>query len=712
MHIIDGKDQEGIRAVMGRMYPIEKNRNIGIMAHIDAGKTTLTERMLYYTGKKHKIGEVHDGQAEMDWMEQEKERGITITSASTTFYWRDHRVNIIDTPGHVDFTVEVERSLRVLDGAVVVFCAVAGVEPQSETVWMQANKYGVPRIIFINKMDRKGADYKNVLHMIDKRLGARAVPLQIPYGKEENFLGIIDLIRMKAVVWNEEDLGQTYKEVDIPEELLEEASNYRENLFEVLSDYDDEIMELYLEGKDIPEKKIKKVIRQATIKNEIFPVLMGSAFKNKGVQKLLDAVVDYLPSPVDIPPVEGISVKTGEKIVRKADDNEPFSALVFKIMTDPFVGKLAFFRVYSGHIKVGDTVYNSGKDRKERIGRLVQMHANKKQDRKEVYAGDIVAAIGLKSVSTGDTLSDLKDPVVLEEMDFPEPVISVAIEPKSNSDQDKLSVALTKLAEEDPTFKIRTDEETGQTIISGMGELHLEIIVDRLVREFKVDASIGEPEVAYRETITTVAEVEGKHIKQTGGHGQYGHVVMKFEPLDPGAGIVFENKVVGGHIPKEYIPAIEAGIKEAADTGVLAGYPVIDFKAILLDGSYHEVDSSELAFKIAAMNAFRDGIKKAKPILLEPIMAVEVVTPEEYLGEIIKDLSSRRGKVLGFEDRQHGKIVIAECPLKEMFGYATQLRSHSQGRANFSMKFSHYSEVPESIQEEIILGIKKRSLSR
>ena len=697
---------------MGRIYQIEKNRNIGIMAHIDAGKTTLTERMLYYTGKKHKIGEVHDGQAEMDWMEQEKERGITITSASTTFYWKDHRVNIIDTPGHVDFTVEVERSLRVLDGAVVVFCAVAGVEPQSETVWMQANKYGVPRIIFINKMDRRGADYKNVLQMIDKRLGARAVPVQIPYGKEEGFKGVIDLIRMKAVIWNEEDLGQTYSEVDIPEELLDEANSYREQMIETLSDYDDEIMEYYLEGRDIPESKIKRVLRQATIKNELFPVLMGSAFKNKGVQKLLDAIIDYLPSPVDIPPVEGVSVKTGEKIVRRASDDEPFSALVFKIMTDPFVGKLAFFRVYSGHIKVGDTVYNSGKDRKERIGRLVQMHANKKQDRKEVYAGDIVAAIGLKSVSTGDTLSDLKDPVVLEEMDFPEPVISVAIEPKSNSDQDKLSVALTKLSEEDPTFKVRTDEETGQTIISGMGELHLEIIVDRLIREFKVDASVGEPEVAYRETITTSAEVEGKHIKQTGGHGQYGHVIMRFEPLDPGAGIVFENKVVGGHIPKEYIPAIESGIIEAADNGVLAGYPVIDFKAVLLDGSYHEVDSSELAFKIAAMNAFREGMRRARPILLEPIMSVEVVTPEEYLGEIIKDLSARRGKVLGFEERQHGKIVIAECPLKEMFGYATQLRSHSQGRANYSMKFSHYSEVPGSIQEEIVLGIKKKAVKR
>ncbi|RKX96647.1 MAG: elongation factor G [Spirochaetes bacterium] len=693
---------------MGRMYSIEKNRNIGIMAHIDAGKTTLTERMLYYTGKKHKIGEVHDGQAEMDWMEQEKERGITITSASTTFYWKDHRVNIIDTPGHVDFTVEVERSLRVLDGAVVVFCAVAGVEPQSETVWMQANKYKVPRIIFINKMDRRGANFENVLTMISKRLGARAVPVQIPLGKEEGFEGVIDLVSMKAVIWDDSDLGQTYREVDIPDDYANIAEEYREKLIEIVSDYDDEIMESFLEGKDVSDKKIKQVLRKATIANQLFPVLVGSAFKNKGVQKLLDAVVDYLPSPVDIPPVEGISVKTGETVIRKASDDEPFSALVFKIMTDPFVGKLAFFRVYSGYISVGDTVYNSGKDRKERIGRLVQMHANKKQDRKEVFAGDIVAAIGLKTVTTGDTLSDLKDPIVLEEMDFPEPVISVAIEPKTNSDQDKLSMALSKLAEEDPTFKVRTDEETGQTIISGMGELHLEIIVDRLIREFKVDASVGEPEVAYRETITSSSEVEGKHIKQSGGHGQYGHVIVRFEPLDPGAGIVFENKVVGGRVPKEYIPAVEEGIREAADNGVLAGYPVIDFKAILLDGSYHEVDSSELAFKIAAMNAFREGMKKAKPIILEPIMLVEVVTPEEYMGDIIKDISSRRGKILGFEDRQHGKMVVAEAPLKEMFGYATQLRSHSQGRANYSMKFSHYSEVPKSVQDGIILGIKSK----
>ncbi len=693
---------------MGRMYSIEKNRNIGIMAHIDAGKTTLTERMLYYTGKKHKIGEVHDGQAEMDWMEQEKERGITITSASTTFYWKDHRVNIIDTPGHVDFTVEVERSLRVLDGAVVVFCAVAGVEPQSETVWMQANKYKVPRIIFINKMDRRGANFENVLTMINKRLGARAVPVQIPLGKEEGFEGVIDLVSMKAVIWDDSDLGQTYREVDIPDDYANIAEEYREKLIEIVSDYDDEIMESFLEGKDVSDKKIKQVLRKATIANQLFPVLLGSAFKNKGVQKLLDAVVDYLPSPVDIPPVEGISVKTGETVIRKASDDEPFSALVFKIMTDPFVGKLAFFRVYSGYISVGDTVYNSGKDRKERIGRLVQMHANKKQDRKEVFAGDIVAAIGLKTVTTGDTLSDLKDPIVLEEMDFPEPVISVAIEPKTNSDQDKLSMALSKLAEEDPTFKVRTDEETGQTIISGMGELHLEIIVDRLIREFKVDASVGEPEVAYRETITSSSEVEGKHIKQSGGHGQYGHVIVRFEPLDPGAGIVFENKVVGGRVPKEYIPAVEEGIREAADNGVLAGYPVIDFKAILLDGSYHEVDSSELAFKIAAMNAFREGMKKAKPIILEPIMLVEVVTPEEYMGDIIKDISSRRGKILGFEDRQHGKMVVAEAPLKEMFGYATQLRSHSQGRANYSMKFSHYSEVPKSVQDGIILGIKSK----
>ena len=690
---------------MSRLYDIEKNRNIGIMAHIDAGKTTITERMLFYTGRKHKIGEVHDGKAEMDWMEQEKERGITITSASTTFYWNDHRINLIDTPGHVDFTVEVERSLRVLDGAVIVFCAVAGVEPQSETVWIQANKYKVPRLVYVNKMDRKGADFDNVINMIRKRLGAKAVPVQIPYGKEENFQGIVDLIKMKAYVWSEGDYGTTFEEIDIPEELKNKAVLLRESLIENLCDLYDDLLEDYLAGNYISEDRIKPLLRKAIIANKVIPVFAGSAFKNKGVQKLLDAVVDYLPSPVDIPPVEGMLINTGERTLQKADDNEPFLALVFKIMTDPYVGKLAFFRVYSGKVEVGNWVYNSGKDRRERIGRIVQMHANKKQDRKSVYSGDIVAAIGLKTVTTGDTLCGIQNPITLEEIDFPEPVISIAIEPRSNKDQDRLSTSLSKLSDEDPTFKVRTDEETGQTIISGMGELHLEIIVDRLLREHKVEATVGEPGVAYRETIRRAAKVEGKHIKQSGGHGQYGHVVINFEPLDPGAGFVFENKVIGGRVPREYIPAIESGLRDASDNGVLAGYPLIDFKATLLDGSYHEVDSSELAYKIAAMNAFRSGVKKADPVLLEPIMAVDVITPEEYMGEIIKDLSSRRAKVVGMEDRQHGKLIVVECPLRGMFGYATSLRSYSQGRANYSMKFSHYAEVPRTIADEIILGV-------
>jgi len=691
---------------MARLFPIEKNRNIGIMAHIDAGKTTLTERMLFYTGKKHKLGEVHNGDAEMDWMEQEKKRGITITSAATTFYWKENRINIIDTPGHVDFTAEVERSLRVLDGAIGVFCAVAGVESQSETVWLQANKYKIPRLIFINKMDRQGADFVNVLQMINKRLGVKAVPIQIPYGKEDNFKGIVDLIRMKSVMWNEQDLGVTYEETEVPEELKKSAASYREMLLEALCDVDDDFMEDYLSGNEISEERIKEVLRKGTISNKLFPVLVGSAFKNKGIQKLLDAVVDYLPSPMDINTIEGVLVNTGEKCQIKALDDEPFSALIFKIMTDPYVGKLTFFRIYSGKVCAGDTIYNSGKDRKERLGRIVQMHANKKKDRKDVYAGDIVAAIGLKNVSTGDTLCDISNPVILEQMEFPEPVISIAVEPKTNVDQDKLIIALSKLSEEDPTFKVRTDRETGQTIISGMGELHLEIIVDRLLREFKVEALVGPPEVAYRETITGESQVEGKHIKQTGGHGQYGHVVVKFESLDRNAGIVFENKVVGGSIPKEYISAIERGIKEASENGVIGGYPLIDFKATLLDGSYHEVDSSEIAFKIAAMNAFREGAKKANPVLLEPIMALEVITPDEYMGEIIKDLSSRRGKVTGIENGTNGKIIVVECPLREMFGYATSLRSYSQGRANYSMKFSHYDEVPDYIANGIITGVK------
>ncbi len=703
MPTISGK---GIR--MTREFSIEKYRNIGIMAHIDAGKTTLTERMLYYTGRKHKIGEVHDGTTEMDWMEQEKERGITITSAATTYYWKNHSVNLIDTPGHVDFTAEVERSLRVLDSAIAVFCAVAGVESQSETVWIQANKYRIPRLVFVNKMDRQGADFENVLRMIDKRLGARAVPLQIPYGKEEQFRGIIDLLTMKAAVWNEEDLGVTFQEIDIPVEYEEAAKHYRDQLLESMSDFDDRLMEDYLSGREPEKSKLKAVIRKATIENKLFPVLCGSAFKNKGVQKLLDAVVSYLPSPVDLPPARGMLLKTGESVIRSAHDGDPFSALVFKIMSDPYVGKLAFLRVYSGTVRVGDRVYNSGKDRRERIGRIVRMHANKKEDIKEIHAGDIAAAIGLKTVATGDTLCDLSDPVVLEEIDFPQPVISIAIEPKSNSDQDRLGIALAKLSEEDPTFKVRTDEETGQTIISGMGELHLEIIVDRMLREFRVEAVVGQPEVAYRETIRESARVEGRHIKQTGGHGQYGHVIVEFEPLDAGTGFVFENKVACGRVPREYIPAVEEGIRAASENGVLAGYPLIDFKAVLLDGSYHEVDSSELAFKFAAMNAFRQGMIKAHPVLLEPIMSVDVITPEEYMGDVIKDLSSRRARILGMDDRQKAKLISAQCPLKEMFGYATTLRSLSKGRANYSMKFSHYAEAPTHVTEQILSSAQKK----
>jgi elongation factor G len=692
---------------MSKKLEISNYRNIGIMAHIDAGKTTLTERMLFYTGRKHKIGEVHHGDAEMDWMAQEKERGITITSAATTFYWKDFRINIIDTPGHVDFTAEVERSLRVLDGSIAVFCAVSGVEPQSETVWIQANRYRVPRMVFVNKMDRQGADFEHVLHMIHKRLGAPAVAIQIPYGKEANFRGIVDLIAMKATVWNESDLGTTFEEIEIPEELRSKAEVYREKLLETLSDHDDGLMERYLSGEPIPESMIKAVLRRATIQGTLFPVLCGSAFKNKGVQKLLDAVVEYFPSPLDTPPIEGVDLRTGEEAFRNIDSEEPFSALVFKIMTDPHVGKLAFFRVYSGSIKAGDTVYNAGKDRKERVGRIVQMHANKKEDVKEVRAGDIAAAIGLKTVTTGDTLCDVHHPIILEKMEFPEPVISIAIEPKSNSDQDKLALALHRLSEEDPTFKVRTDEETGQTIISGMGELHLEIIVDRMMREFGVAALVGQPEVAYRETIRGSVEVEGRHIKQTGGHGQYGHVVMGFEPLDPGAGFIFENRVVGGSVPREYIPAVEQGIRAGAENGVIAGYPLIDFKAVLLDGSYHEVDSSEMAFRIAAVNALREGIRRAKPVLLEPIMSVDVFTPEEYMGEVIRDLSGRRGKILGMEDRPQGKLVSAHCPLEEMFGYATTLRSASQGRANYSMKFSHYAHVSGQVADRILSGVKR-----
>ncbi|AZR74715.1 translation elongation factor G [Anoxybacter fermentans] len=688
---------------MARKYSLEKTRNIGIMAHIDAGKTTTTERILYYTGRVHKIGEVHDGAATMDWMEQEQERGITITSAATTCEWKKHRINIIDTPGHVDFTVEVERSLRVLDGAIALFCAVGGVEPRSETVWRQADKYGVPRIAFVNKMDRVGADFFNVIEMMRERLGANAVPIQLPIGSEDTFRGIIDLVEMKALIYHDEDLGVTFDKIDIPEEMREEAEVYREQLLETLAELDEELMMLYLEGEEIPTELIKKVLRRGTINVEIIPVCCGSAFKNKGVQPLLDAVIDYLPSPLDIPPVKGINPETGEEEVRQAADDAPFAALAFKIMTDPYVGKLTYFRVYSGVLKAGSYVYNSTKQVKERIGRVLQMHANHREERDAVYAGDLAAAVGLKKTTTGDTLCSEDNPIVLESMEFPEPVISVAIEPKTRADQDKLAISLQKLAEEDPTFKVHIDHETGQTIISGMGELHLEIIVDRLLREFKVEANIGKPQVAYRETIRkTVRNVEGKFIRQTGGRGQYGHVIIDVEPLEPGKGFEFVNAIVGGVIPKEYIPAVEAGIKEAMENGLLGGYPVVDVKVTLKDGSYHEVDSSEMAFKIAGSIAFREAGKKANPVLLEPIMKVEVVVPEEYMGDVIGDLNSRRGRIEGMERRATAQVIKAYVPLSMMFGYATDLRSKTQGRATYVMQFSHYEEVPSNITKEIL----------
>ncbi|AEA34336.1 elongation factor G [Hippea maritima] len=687
---------------MARKYQLGKLRNIGIIAHIDAGKTTTTERILYYTGVSHKIGEVHEGTATMDWMEQEKERGITITSASTTCFWREHMINIIDTPGHVDFTVEVERALRVLDGAVGVFCAVGGVEPQSETVWRQADKYHVPRIAFVNKMDRIGADFYNVVNEIDEKLNGNPLVIQLPIGAESNFVGVIDLIRMKAIVWDSDVLGATFSMKDIPNELADKALEYRNALIEKLADFNDEIMEKYLEGENIKEEEIIKAIRKATIETKITPVLCGTAFKNKGVQPLLDAVVDFLPSPLDIPPVKGIDPKTGEEIQRKADEKEPLSLLAFKIMSDPYVGRLTYFRVYSGTLKAGSYAYNSTKGKTERIGRLLRMHANKREDVDVVYAGDIAAAIGLKYTATGDTLCDEKEPIILESMEFPEPVISVAVEPKTKADRDKLSNALQKLAEEDPTFRIRYDEETNQTIISGMGELHLEIIVDRLKREFKVGVNVGKPQVAYKESIKAKVKQEGKFVRQTGGHGQYGHVWIEIEPLERGKGFEFVDKIVGGVIPKEFIPAVEAGIKEAAESGVLAGYPMVDFRATLFDGSYHEVDSSDMAFKIAASMAFKDGAKKAKPYLLEPVMDVEVTTPEQYLGDVMGDINSRRGKIREMGEKGNLKIIKAYIPLGEMFGYATVLRSITQGRGTYTMQFSHYEEVPKSIAEKII----------
>jgi elongation factor G len=685
---------------------LQKTRNIGIMAHIDAGKTTVTERILYYTGVTYKIGEVHEGTAVMDWMPQEQERGITITSAATTCFWKDYKINIIDTPGHVDFTIEVERSLRVLDGAVALFDAVAGVEPQSETVWRQAEKYKVPRIAFINKMDRMGADFFMCVKSMIERLGATPVPVQIPYGAEDAFRGAIDLINMKAYVYEDETIGAKYIETDIPQELLPTALEYREKMIEALSDFDDILMEKYLAAEEISADLIKAALRRGTIELRITPVLCGSAFKNKGVQMLLDTIIDYLPCPLDIPPVTGIEPNSGKEIIRKVSDKEPFSALAFKIMTDPFVGQLTFLRVYSGTLSSGSYIYNSTKDVQERIGRLMKMHANKREETKEVKAGDIVAAVGLKSTLTGDTLCDSEHPVILEAMEFPEPVISVAIEPKTKADQEKLSVALGKLAQEDPSFKVSYNEETGQTIISGMGELHLDIIVDRLLREFKVGANVGKPQVAYRETIRQKATAEGKYVRQSGGRGQYGHVYINIEPLVPGSNFEFVNKVVGGSIPREYISAVEKGVKEALENGIMAGYPVVDVKITLFDGSYHEVDSSEMAFKIAGSMAFKNAAGKAKPVLLEPVMNIEVVTPDEYMGEVIGDLNSRRGKIQTMTQRTNVRVIAAMVPLSSMFGYATDLRSKTQGRATYTMQFAHYEEVPKNISEDIVLKVK------
>ncbi|ADY72848.1 translation elongation factor G [Desulfurobacterium thermolithotrophum DSM 11699] len=682
--------------------PLERVRNIGIIAHIDAGKTTTTERILYYTGRIHKIGEVHEGAAEMDWMEQEKERGITITSATTTCFWRDHRINIVDTPGHVDFTIEVERSLRVLDGAVTILCSVGGVQPQTETVWRQADKYGVPRIIFVNKMDRIGADFFKVVADVEEKLGAKPVPLQIPVGAEDEFKGVVDLITMKAIIWEEETLGAKFHYEEIPEDLKDLAEEYREKMIEALADVDEEIMMKYLEGEEISEEEIKQAIRKGTIELKFFPMLCGSAFKNKGVQPLLDAVVDYLPSPLDVPPIKGINPKTGEEEERPASYDEPFAALAFKILTDPYVGQLTFIRVYSGLMESGSYVYNATRDKKERLARILRMHANKREEIPVLGAGDIAAAVGLRETYTGDTLCDPNHPILLEAMEFPEPVISVAVEPKTKADQEKLSLALQKLAKEDPSFRVSTDHETGQTIISGMGELHLEIIVDRLKREFKVDVNVGRPQVAYRETIRKEVTSEGKFIKQTGGRGQYGHVWLKIEPLEPGKGFEFYETIKGGVVPKEYIPAVEAGVREAMETGVVAGYPMTDIKVTLFDGSYHEVDSSEMAFKIAGSIAFKEGAKKANPVLLEPIMEVEVTTPEEFMGDVIGDLNKRRGRVQGMEARGNAQVIRALVPLAEMFGYATDLRSMTQGRATYIMKFSHYEEVPPQVAEQII----------
>jgi elongation factor G len=686
---------------MARQSPLKDTRNIGIMAHIDAGKTTTTERILYYTGVNYKIGEVHEGTATMDWMVQEQERGITITSAATTCFWKKHRINIIDTPGHVDFTAEVERSLRVLDGAVAVFDAVAGVEPQSETVWRQADHYKVPRLAFVNKMDRVGADFERTVSMMRSRLGASPVVIQLPWGREDTLKGIIDLVTMKGILYKDETLGADYDLVDIPEDQLDRAHKAREQMVEAIAETDDPMLERYLSGEEVTNEELKAALRRATIANRLQPVICGSAFKNKGVQPLLDAVVDYLPSPVDIPPIEGLDPESGKPIIRQSADDQPFSGLVFKIMSDPYVGQLSFFRVYSGHVDSGTAVLNAKRGSNERIGRLLKMHANKREEISEIWAGDIAAAVGLKNVTTGDTICDPKNPVVLESMSFPEPVIAVSIEPKTKVDQEKLGMALGKLMQEDPTFHVHTDQDTGQTIISGMGELHLEIIVDRLVREFHVGANVGKPQVAYKETLTQEAEGDGRFIRQTGGHGQYGHARIKLRPTTE-ADFIFNNKIVGGVIPREFIKPIEQGIKEALETGPLAGFPVTGVEVDLIFGSYHEVDSSEIAFKIAGSMAFQDACKRARPVLMEPVMSVEVVTPEEYMGTVIGDITSRRGRIQHMEARGNAQVIACKVPLAEMFGYATDLRSASQGRANYSMQFSAYEQAPKSVSEEVV----------
>jgi elongation factor G len=694
--------KEEKKKAVSRTVPLERCRNIGIMAHIDAGKTTTTERILFYTGRTHRLGEVHEGTATMDWMEQEQERGITITSAATTCSWRDIRINIIDTPGHVDFTAEVERSLRVLDGAVAVFDAVHGVQPQSEKVWRQADKYGVPRICFINKIDKMGADFEHAVDTIRKRLNAKPIAIQIPIGQEDKFRGVVDLLSMKAIVWTNEDLGAEYETEEIPADLKKKAEAFRAQLVETVAENDDDMLHKFLEGEEISEAELKASLRKSTIALKVFPVVVGTAFKNKGIQPLLDAVVDYLPSPLDTPETKGINPENGEAITRKASDDEPFSALAFKIMADPYVGQLTFIRVYSGQLKSSDSVLNSRTQRHERIGRLLKMHANKREDIQEILAGDICAAVGLKNVSTGDTICDERHPITLESITFAVPVISVAVEPKTKADQEKMGMALAKLAQEDPTFKVHTDPDSGQTIISGMGELHLEIIVDRMMREYKVEANVGKPQVAYRETVRKHAEAEGKYIRQTGGRGQYGHAKIKLDPQPPGMGYEFVNDIVGGSVPKEFIKPIDQGIQEALEGGVLAGYPVVDVKVTLYDGSYHDVDSNEMAFKIAGSMAFKEAARKASPVLLEPVMAVEVVTPEDYAGAIMGDLSSRRGRIEGMEHRAGSQVIKAIVPLAEMFGYATHMRSSTQGRAEYSMHFARYEETPRSVAEEII----------